>query len=872
MKRTISDRDSDTDVPEPSHQLPDYCLAVYRVVGRLDGQVYGVDERCCKLLLLFPPELVDTLKRPHSNDPTNSSTNTLDSKRRKTADHTPHLRSISIFMDDFQFPLPTESPLVLYDLLVRQLPCRQSFQVLAVNNVDLYMKSVTKEWLVDYCRSHWNLKRMKQFKKALARLPEKTPITSLIVCRYVFDQKWAPRLAALVCIVEKPPSFFFLLRFFHATVLCKLTNSQLDFMSTLLQSCPHIFCFRALLEKILQHPVIFPGEKGLAKWKIAREYSLARPDLMMEDERRVDIVTGRLGFREQMLWRPTGDSRYLPTYFNPRHPLLPFRFLETFYKGGLVPPFPLDILHDSLKIFLEFDAYNAKGFPSYLINQTNKHVAAILTTNLGIFTDIGNGRYMLQDDSMIESLFSDTLCQFSSSVDLYETSWYNKEYCRQLGAWISKNPSLLQTGLFYTFSFSWEIYLQTHSKVNFWNAQKTKLSLKDRVSITNRLQLIKQARQNRPENNDQDVAPRKEYYILVEHTHKFSVERLLGLFWSAIDFLVQERNIAIDTIAIKCIFLGDSEDLPVYYQCGTGDIWSDLTKVFPKKILKFKTGVSREILSMREKLLSCVQQGIEPKSRNETPALAKDMLKKKRYLSNPRFAPVVTISETEIADEDNDTEMNDDIHNSTTGSSVVLTATAARKKHRGVKERNTVQLLCSGKQEQRSLSNTLDKVRSSKYNEHKIFVRDKVGILENGAQGIVKRIYRLNRDGTRTDIGKRIGASLHMATWTMRICPCALATKCECNHYYTTNNYTIYHNGVDIMQMRQGVPTSYVLFYVSRNTKRAHLLAALKYCTMDIFIFILHQLPFSSIYEEKNLKDGRRISDLSTKLRSWQKN
>ena len=827
---------------------------VYQVTGYLKGQFFGIDVKCNRFILVNKKETLVMIHPGHEEstlDPffeeqeIDSGDTAIPNKRHKPlpvpdkrVDYMSLLSEIALFAGDSYFSLPTESPIIEYTLQVRQRPCSQSFEILKIVNAKPRFGSISKEFIVDYYTTIFTLQHSQQFQTCMRYLPSQN-ITIKDIETYVDEPIWANRFKKLVQIAHKPQQFFDLLKYFSSTVLCKLTAGQLRYVKDLLHTQPYVFCFRTLLEKMLQFPgAPFPKRDGAQRWKVVSQYALARPDLMYTD---------RMSFKDLLTWWcPRNDElsivveseEFTPSYFNPRHPLLPFHLLVSDFDSSHWPlQFDMVFFKMAMSVYLELEGKRYKTGSSIIrLPDIKSQVKEILIDQLGILVEPETDHYMLEEDYYLEQLFALVYTAFVEETECYESEWYNRAYCRQLAEWIKKRPEL-KNAAFYTHSYSWGRYLSTHSQLDFSCLVRHSLPLHERAKI----QLLAENRRKKmTATNQNNTSP--VHYIVMEHVHKFSTENFLCLLLDAIAFLVENHGATHEQIRLKLVLIGDPEDLPVYHMIGQGNLWKGLSDAFPVKKLNFAPGVSKDMLKLKSSLNDQVSKGIRIVSKELMTSLSKEILALKRTLNNPKKT---NLRET-VEKEDNP-----EIENM---SAKAITAS----------KRKTNQILCSGKAEQRVLSDVLSESRTGKYDENTLSVGNRVGVLETGSEGIIKKTPRLEPDLSKTFLGKSTSAELHFGTYKCQICPCALSARCSCNNYYTSTNFTIYQNCVDMVQRRQGIPTNYVIFYVSANTYRSHLLSALKYCFDSFHIFVLLETPFTNIYKKEMIKETPRKTTLAS--------
>lgn len=499
-------------------------------------------------------------------------------------------------------------------------------------------------------------------------------------------------------------------------------------------------------------------------------------------------------FRDFLLWKPSNTEKPSPRY-NPRHPLLPYSTVIQ-----LDDSIDKDVLHVALEQYVTLESlrYNV-GTCMVFLPQLAAHTKAkqFLVENK-ILVELEGKQFMLEEDDHLEKMFAKTIATFAA-VTCHSATWYNEQYCIQLSEWIMKDENTRNTGFFYTHSFEWSKYLAEFSRINFSCFKRRELFFSELIRREMMIEDVKKKQ-------EQQVIIKTTFTIVVDHVHKFGTDNLFCLVWDIIDYLVKQKGMCMEGIHLRMICIGNSEDLPSHHLLAKGHLWNSLVAVFPPSPLPFKAAVSQEMINLRQSLSQNYRTGVSIKSDTDINKLAKSILQLTRELS---------------------------------------TKTASGKK-------KTIKILCSGKNEQQALSETLDSSRIGDYNDNIFCVNDAVGVLEIGARGIIKKIYKLNLDGSMKELDRVTGAELHFGTYRIKICPCILSARCSCENYYSTAKYTIYHNYVDLVQRDHGTPTDYIIFYVTKNTYLAHLQSAILSCKQKFFVFILAKTAFASLYEKDN--------------------
>jgi hypothetical protein len=672
----------------------------------------------------------------------------------------------------------------------------------------------------------------------MKKLPAKNITVEVVNQKLLDDAPMTRRIRGLLLFADKPSSFFDLLCYFSATVLAKLTPWQLDFMAGLLQSIPHIFCFRSLIEKVIQAPDgPFHAASGLKRWAIDPRYSHSRPDL---DE------AGRLSFRKRL----TLLEPYIPTYFNPRHPLLTLGALRDLYKENFSEsPMDIEVLQKALEAYLQLDTRRYKSGSSIVpMRHIDLDTRQMLLETLKVAVEPRPGWFMLEEDDHVERLLARTLKTLVTRIDCYESRWYNIKYCQQLADWIAIDLSRRHSALFYTHSHAWSRFLSEHSKIQFDCLSRRDMYLDERLTREISIAHILDSRNDKVPSEATARSPCRLFGILVEHVHKFSTRDFLCLLWDAFDFFVNDRRIPAHELRFTLCLVGDNEDLPVYSEFSPGNLWQDFTSVYPSTMLDFEAGVEKPILMARSVIDQRVSHGVNILNYEKMLSLTKAMLALKRKLGNPKNAPPSELIVEEPAAGEN------------------------RKSRKKKKTKPHAYLMCSGAREHRAISSTLDDSRTELYDPYRVFVGNRVIVLPMLAEGIIKRIYSIQEDGSMIDIGKQGGADLGCGTWKLRICPCALSSRCNCNFSYQSPPYTVQHSYVDIVKRHSGVPSTHCLFYISKNTDYCEILAMLKYFSKDIHFFTLSNpdplldAPFPSIYTNKKDYELVRTTNLAARL------
>lgn len=787
------------------------------------------------------------------------------------------LTEINIENRDFVFSLPTTSPFVRFTLVVRRKAASQVYQVMIVEKAERRMRNISKKELVRYYLEGKRYPNEKDLRKKLSSLPIKDITVDDVYGSEELKTKhvyMASELIALLKPLTIDDYYFTLLRFFSSVVLLKLKSSQRKFLVQLLVTSPHIFCFRTLMEKALEHPdsPFSDDENSLQAMKVDLKYSLTRTN--KEDS----------SFRESMVYKSITEP--LPVIYHPRYPLVPYHSIRRLVveDNGV----NYDMKNDPLIQYILDPELFATALDQCLKLESLRHWTGTFGVRLDNSISINNGlplrvpaistvdllmklkitvpvvdvnkTFMLEDDDHLERVLAQTVVEFCRGhVSTYEATWYNRSYCRQLNRFIMEHPDLRSCCFFYTHSFEWKKFLVKYSNISFESFKRRNITLAD---IMKREQQLAKRRQACTV-----IKPSIKHVIVVDHAQKFGAQDLLCLIWGVIDHLVVEKGASIADLIIQLVLIGNDEDLPVYNLISKGEIWKAFCHNWPAQPLKFQPDVSMAVRNLRDSLNRQYVTNVPITVDRSIINVASSILEKTRELSRDQRN-----------DKQPTTPSKPSTSNTTSSSALFKTPSPRSRIAKATSENKySIKILCSSKNDQKTLSGYLDKSNiTNSYDENVFYLNNDVGVLETGSKGIIKKRYLVNADGSQTEIQRKDKAELHFGSYVFEICPCPLSSLCKCNIRYSTSKYTIYHDYVDMVQRDQGIPTDYVIFYASSATTLNHIQAAAVNCTKQLFVFMLDNVPFAKLYEKDqygNVKSGvKRLSNLRYHLAECRKN
>lgn len=882
---------------------------VFKVIGFTDGLAYDIEQKATKFVFdstLSTPENPAIILHEVQNDFENQYLS-KHGQDLGTDNIIFKLRNVALLNTDYQFSLPSESPLIKYTLLIRRTKSSFCYEVLDVLKAEKRFASLSKSIIVDWCTRIWRtaVGQKRASKKQWFQILHDLPATDIQIrhldCLKNSYPEFQLPLTRFVCIQHKPPSFFKLLSMFSSTLLCKFNTEQLEYIESLLESNPFYFCFRSVLVHILSFSDT-PFAEDNSLWEVNINYAtmMKKPEQGQQNE--------FFSFRERMLFESSTREQFMPTMFHPRFPLLLYSKAISVYNQlpQAQKNFPVQnwqFLKQSLELMLNFDSkrYNTGSSTLYVPELQHPEIRKILIDDLQAVIEVvpNSLEITLRSDCYVEMVLARFLHIFANDrIETFESEWYNIVYCYSLDQWFRSDVERFKgCRLFYTHSYTWKNYLNLVMKKQFEIPEKHTISISEIRQIDSQMLYIMEERKKLQQSNINNVLDDTEIItVTIEHVHKFSAERLLGLLWGIVNLTKR-----ILCAKLKLILIGDSEDLPVCNLLGTGNIWKEICKVFPSTSLStlkqndkllFPSGVSARIKSLQKRLLNRDLKSIQCLMYETYEKASKAMLAKKRELNNTRAVEKKRQQRLKNGDDRSDVEdelkmtcdMISNLKNPQGERHPKYANYLKMSKHNGntqmssakpkiaLSQKRTVRFACSGKQEQKSALPYLSESRKSfeendtSILQHLVFVNRPLSILQTGSEGIVKVIWKMNEYGEWIKLEKSQNAELLCGEYNFQICPCTLSMRCSCKTQYSTINFTCYHNLIEIIKMFQGRPTDFILFLVSANTRRSHLLSAIKYCTRDCYLFMVEdpKTPFGSIFEDENLEDAPRTSHLAT--------